>query len=673
MPDTIFSAVLPPLKAIDNGDGTYSIAISGILTSPIAISNFPDSEKILQDVLGSGKDLSPETPLDVGKRVITIDEDSYVSYNLTTAVIARNGDILVFCRLGDQETSADGVIGMFRSTDEGNTWSGPTIVATHATYDCRNPICGVARGSRILLIYMHYEVAVTTRRGRFLIYSDDHGGTWSAPIDCSTIGITPVIDDGQDSVGQIIYNPITQDLLYAVDGEDALFKKFALYTSLAADNGLAWTKVADILDESAESYEIYEPSLVYIGTRLFCSVRAETPGAKIGFVFSDDDGATWSAAHYLPEIPFYNAPWNCFFPMPGGALWMLRAESSFHPQLNIYASGDGLFWYRAKELVRMPHGFYMGYASSILLKNGRVLIIYPIGSSAAGRTAGLYAIPIELDDIKLTGKASMPIIRLDGIAANIPSIMSDCLPIDLELVKTLDLTCLETYPVASAVAPTLSLYSSPNGVDYDTKVIEAATTLDHGADSTRQETITPGDAAQRVRFLKAIITNADNDAGTLVDDCEDTWNESDPVAGVALSVDGVTFKVGAGSAKFTVTAPAAIGILATEIVAPGDISAKQGIILWMLSNKTTTKGQLQLLLDDHALCVSPLETLDIPALTAQVWNRVGLIFADPSLLTAIISIGIQQTVDLGVFNLWIDDVRAVRAMTDVKLTATIGR
>lgn len=146
----------------------------------------------------------------------------------------------------------------------------------------------------------------------------------------------------------------------------------------------------------------------------------------------------------------------------------------------------------------------------------------------------------------------------------------------------------------------------------------------------------------------------------VVEDCEAAWDEYvDP--NVTSELDNVDFKVGTGSAKLTMAdGVAANAILATNDVTPKDLSSYRSKYIWLKSTIATTKGQLQLLLDAHPNCVSPEETLDIPALPAGSWLSVCLKLKNPASDSAIISIGIKQVPDLGVFTLNIDDSRTMR-------------
>lgn len=145
----------------------------------------------------------------------------------------------------------------------------------------------------------------------------------------------------------------------------------------------------------------------------------------------------------------------------------------------------------------------------------------------------------------------------------------------------------------------------------------------------------------------------------IIEDCEDAWNESVD-ANVVASADTTDKRVGGASAKFVVGAGAVAGaILATEAIAPLNLSTRKDISLWIKSSVALNAGDLQLLLDDTAACASPLESLNIPAISANTWTKVNLKPVTPANLTAVISVGIKMVVDKGAFTLNLDHIVGV--------------
>ena len=141
------------------------------------------------------------------------------------------------------------------------------------------------------------------------------------------------------------------------------------------------------------------------------------------------------------------------------------------------------------------------------------------------------------------------------------------------------------------------------------------------------------------------------------------WDEA-TVANVTRTVDTKDYKTAGGSVKMVVAAGAAAGlVLASKAISSLDVSGKDYVEFWIKSSVATVAADLQVLLDNTALVVSPLETLDVPALVANTWTFVRVALSTPRLDTAIISVGLKYTVDIGAATIWINDVKAVANST----------
>jgi hypothetical protein len=144
---------------------------------------------------------------------------------------------------------------------------------------------------------------------------------------------------------------------------------------------------------------------------------------------------------------------------------------------------------------------------------------------------------------------------------------------------------------------------------------------------------------------------------TVVHDCEAAWDETVDADVTVTTSAGV---VGTNCNKLAVAAGAGTNhLLATDNVSSMNLSSYTFIDVWLKSSVNTAAGDLKLLLDDTASCVSALESIAVPALTANTWTRCRLKLATPANDTAIISVGLYQVTDLGAFDLYVDDVRAV--------------
>ena len=126
-----------------------------------------------------------------------------------------------------------------------------------------------------------------------------------------------------------------------------------------------------------------------------------------------------------------------------------------------------------------------------------------------------------------------------------------------------------------------------------------------------------------------------------------------------VSVDTEIKKQGSQSCKFVIAAGASAGDIATDSITSTDISGYDYIEMWIRSTVATSSGNLKLLLDNTASCASPIETLDVPALSADTWTFVRMQLSNPETDTAIISVGLEYDSDLGACTVWLDDISAV--------------
>ena len=137
------------------------------------------------------------------------------------------------------------------------------------------------------------------------------------------------------------------------------------------------------------------------------------------------------------------------------------------------------------------------------------------------------------------------------------------------------------------------------------------------------------------------------------------------------SLDTKDRKQGSQALKLVIAAGASAGDFVTDSITSKNISGYDTIEMWVKSTVATSSGNLKLLLDDTASCASPLETLSIPALSADTWTFVRMSLSNPETDTAIISVGLEYDSDLGACTVWIDDIVAVA--NDTAEWATLDR
>ena len=88
-------------------------------------------------------------------------------------------------------------------------------------------------------------------------------------------------------------------------------------------------------------------------------------------------------------------------------------------------------------------------------------------------------------------------------------------------------------------------------------------------------------------------------------------------------------------------------VIFSRSIGSTDISRFTHVEFWIWAQTAVAASDLALLLDNTASCVSPLETITLPALSARTWTYCRLALANPEDDTAIISVGLEYNANNG--------------------------
>jgi hypothetical protein len=143
--------------------------------------------------------------------------------------------------------------------------------------------------------------------------------------------------------------------------------------------------------------------------------------------------------------------------------------------------------------------------------------------------------------------------------------------------------------------------------------------------------------------------------------CGTTFDETTD-SDFTQALDTKDKRQGTQSLKLTIAAGASAGDFVTDSITSVNISGYDYIEMWVKSTVLTISGNLKLHLDDGTVTAdgNDLESLDIPALTADTWTFVRMALSNPESDTAIVSIGLEYDSDLGPCTIWMDDISTVR-------------
>ena len=169
--------------------------------------------------------------------------------------------------------------------------------------------------------------------------------------------------------------------------------------------------------------------------------------------------------------------------------------------------------------------------------------------------------------------------------------------------------------------------------------------------TSRYDIPTDLDMINRIEYRNTVTSKR-------IHECNATFDERTD-GDFTQSLDTQDRKQGSQSLKMVIAAGASAGDFVTDSITSTDLSRYDYVESWVKSTVATSAGNLKLLLDNSASCASPLETLPIPALSADTWTYCRIALSNPETDTAIISIGLEYDADLNACTVWIDDIKAV--------------
>ncbi|MFA9480285.1 sialidase family protein [Phycisphaerales bacterium AB-hyl4] len=176
------------------------------------------------------------------------------------------------------------------STDR---WSKIDTVYNSNSYDDRNIHGGITRDGRIVVFFRSYNGSTV---GRYFIYSDDQGVTWS---DLQTSSVL----DGCQGTGQMFFNP-------AINKYCTLQYTETQVEILYSDNGSSWDQ-SNIILEGAD-FEVSEIAGAWCGgNRMVALMRDDQHklGHPLLQATSLDNGKTWSQLQPTNIPP--DRHWGC--------------------------------------------------------------------------------------------------------------------------------------------------------------------------------------------------------------------------------------------------------------------------------------------------------------------------------------------------------------------------
>ncbi len=134
------------------------------------------------------------------------------------------------------------------------------------------------------------------------------------------------------------------------------------------------------------------------------------------------------------------------------------------------------------------------------------------------------------------------------------------------------------------------------------------------------------------------------------------------------SLDTEDKKQAAQSLKISLSADAEPADFVMKTITAIDLSAYTHVEFWVKSSVALSAADYKLHMHSSAITTSGgshLESLDVPAVSADTWTYHRVALNTPETDTAIISLAIEQDQDKGAHTVWFDDWKAVNIDRDV--------
>lgn len=210
-------------------------------------------------------------------------------------------------------------IQMRRSSDNGDTWTGPSTLIDPTNGDPRSLTLTTLTSGQIVGAFF---INATTTYETNTIRSADNGNTWDTPIrvqsdllESTTISVEGPAVELLDRCGihVAIVLALRGRLIGGINDSAILVASF--------DQGASWSDVAIVANGDVLGQSVYEPNLLRLANGdLYCGLR--TQSEHLAFTVSSDLGDTWEPVTVLAHRS--NGRPSVIQARNGNVIWMSR-------------------------------------------------------------------------------------------------------------------------------------------------------------------------------------------------------------------------------------------------------------------------------------------------------------------------------------------------------------
>jgi len=290
------------------------------------------------------------------------------------ALRLQDSRIAVVLRGGGPHVGIGGRLDIVFSSDEGRTWTKPTVIVD-TPMDDRNPAFGQALDGTLVVAFVqntNYDLQGRYRPddlGRpitlWITRFQDGGNTWSEPAQIETpdfIHLSPF--------GKMLTLPDGSMLMNVYGGSERGKDQSDLYRS--TNHGKTWKRFSSLGRQFNETALVRLPS-----GKILAAMRRRHP-QDVWITESSDGGKTWSNPKSLTPAEVH--PADLCLLADGRVLMTVGYRVGPFGVMGLKSGEGGSFsprnWTRRFTLVNDAISRDCGYPSSVLLKDGRVLTVY---------------------------------------------------------------------------------------------------------------------------------------------------------------------------------------------------------------------------------------------------------------------------------------------------------
>ncbi|MHC9044334.1 sialidase family protein [Microbacterium saperdae] len=266
-----------------------TLIINSAGTAPTGLQLFVDDLGIASTIPAFSTVVAATAPVGLGIR-------------FPSAVTMPDGTILVAYNEMAAHSGVNSVIKLVKSSDDGLTWSTPSVVID-PVHDPRGPNLTVLSDGTLLMTYFYarWDTTPYTILDTYTIRSSDAGATWSSPVVVGsqmTCACGPAGPGGYPMGWAAQKAPIVElasgDLLSPLYGTTSTDGRERATVVRSTDGGLTWDTANEVtLGVGSIAYQ--EPYLTVLGTgEIIATIRTTSIPRRMYISRSFDDGYTWT-------------------------------------------------------------------------------------------------------------------------------------------------------------------------------------------------------------------------------------------------------------------------------------------------------------------------------------------------------------------------------------------